>query len=122
METKQEEQDRQIAELQSCADHMHQENDRLQDRLEEDQVENTRGSRHPAPPVKQNKGKELIRPDNNDAPTDNELSSGSSPLPDLPPPKNNIEVESKKRPPRRSSRSVSGVPHCVRREFNRERR
>ena len=34
METKQEEQDRQIAELQSCADHMHQENDRLQARME----------------------------------------------------------------------------------------
>ena len=40
----------------------------------------------------------------------------------LPPPKNNVEAESRKRPPRHSSRSVSGMPHRVRREFSRERR
>ena len=38
------------------------------------------------------------------------------------PPKNNVEVESRKRPPCHSSRSVSGMPRRVRREFNRERR
>ena len=53
---------------------------------------------------------------------DDELSSDSSPLPDLPLPKNNVEAESRKRPPRRSSRSVRGMPHRVRREFSRERR
>ena len=56
-------------------------------RLEEDGGENAQGSSHPAPLVKQNKGKELIRPDNSDAAADDELSSGSSPLSDLPPPK-----------------------------------
>ena len=53
---------------------------------------------------------------------DDELSSGSSPLPDLPPLKNNVEAKSRKRPPRRSSRSVSGMPRRVRREFRREKR
>ena len=61
METKHEEQARQMAKLQSRADHMQQENDLLRARLEEDRVENARGNSHPAPPVKQNKGKEPIR-------------------------------------------------------------
>ena len=72
--------------------------------------------------MKQNKGKEPIRPDNSDAAADDELSSGSSLLLDLPPPKNNTEAESRKRPPHRSSLSVSGMPHRVQREFSRERR
>ena len=103
METKQEEQAKQMDELQSRADHLQKENDRLWGRLEEDQVENAQGSSRPAPSVKQNKGKEPIRPDDNDTAADNELSFGSSPLLDLPPPKNNAEVESRKRPPSRSS-------------------
>ena len=53
---------------------------------------------------------------------EDELSSGSSPLPDLPPPHNNAEVESRKRPPRRSSRSVSGTRRRIRREISRDRR
>ena len=121
METKQEEQARQMADLQSRADHMQQENDCPRARLEEDRVENARGSSHPTPPVKQNKGKEPIGPDDSDAAANDELSSSSSPLPDLLPLKNNVETESRKRPPRRSSRSVSGIPHRVRREFSRER-
>ena len=36
--------------------------------------------------------------------------------------KNNVEAESRKRPPRHFSLSVSGMPHRVRREFSRERR
>ena len=52
---------------------------------------------------------------------DDELSFGSSPLLDPLLPKNNVEAESRKRPSRRSSRSVSGMPHLVRREFSRER-
>ena len=73
-----------MAELQSRANHMQQENDRLWVRLEGDRVENAQGSSHLAPPVKQNKGKEPIRSDESDAVADNELSSGGSPLPDLP--------------------------------------
>ena len=74
------------------------------------------------PPVKQNKGKELIQLDDSDAAADDRLSFGSSLLPDLPPLKNNVEAESSKRPPRRYNRSVSSIPSQVWREFSRERR
>ena len=103
METKQEEQARKMAELQGRADHLQQENDHLRARLEGEQIENAQGGSHLAPPVKQSKDKEPIQPDDNDTEADDELSSGSCPLPDLPPPKNNVEAESRKRPPRRSS-------------------
>ena len=121
MEAKKEEHARQMVELQSCADHMQQENDSLWARLEGERIENARGSSHRAPPVKQNKSKEPIRPDDSDVAADDELSFGNSPLPDLPPPKKNVEAESRKRPPCCSSRSVSGMPRRVRREFSRER-
>ena len=100
-----------MAELQSHANHLQQENDRLRARLEEDRGENARGGSQLAPPVKQNKGKEPIRPDDSDVAADDELSSGTSLLPDLPPPKNNVEAKLRKSPPRRSSRSESGMPH-----------
>ena len=109
METKQEEQARQMAELRNRADHLQQENDRLRARLEEDRGENARGSSHPAPSIKHNRGKEPILPDDSNAIVDDELSFGSSLLPDLSPPKNNVEVESRKRPSRCSSRSVSSM-------------
>ena len=59
-------------------------------------------------------------PGDSDAVADDELSSGSSLLPNLSPPKNNVEVESRKRPPRRSNHSVSGMHRRVRREISRE--
>ena len=121
MEAKQEEQAKQMAELQSRADHLQQENSRLWARREGEWIKNAQGSGHPAPLIKQNKGKEPIRSEDSDAAADDELSSGSSPLPDLTPPKNNVEAESRKRPSRRSSRSISGMPHQVRREFSKER-
>ena len=62
MEAKQDEQAKQMAELQRHADHLQQENDRLWAHLEDGQGENARGNSHPAPPVKQNKGKEPILP------------------------------------------------------------
>ena len=111
-----------MAELQSCVDHQQQENYCTWVHLEGERIENARGSSHPASPIKQNKGKEPIRLENSDAVADDELSSGSSLLPDLTPPKNNAGAESKKRPPRCSSRSVSGMPLRVRREFSRVRR
>ena len=111
-----------MAELQSRFGHLQQGNDHMRARLEGESIENTRGSSHPAPPVKKNKGKEPIRSNDSDAVADDELSSGSSPLPNLPPPKNNVEAKLRKRPPLHSSRSVSGIAHRVRREFNRERR
>ena len=100
---------------------MQQENDHLRARLEEDRGENARGISHPAPSVKHNKGKEPILLGDSDVAVDDELSFGSSPLPDLPPSKNNVEAESRKRPPDISNRSVSGMPHRVRREISRER-
>ena len=81
-----------MVELQSRADHLQQENDRLRGRLEGERIENARESSHPTPLVKQKKGKELIRPEGSDAATDDELASGSSLLPDLTPPKNNVEA------------------------------
>ena len=111
-----------MAELQGRADHLQQENDCPRARLESERIETTRGNSHPTPQVKQNKGKEPIQPDDNNAATDDELSSGSSPLSDPSPPKNNVEAKSRKRLPRRSSRSISGMPHRVQREFSKERR
>ena len=52
---------------------------------------------------------------------DDELSSSSSQLPDLSLPQNNGEVESRKRPPHRSSRSVSGMHHRTRKKVSRDR-
>ena len=108
-------------ELRNHADHLQQENDRLWARLEEDWSENAQGSSHLAPSVKQNKGKEPILPGDSDAATDDGLSSSNSSLPDLSPLKNNVEAESRKRPPCRSNRSVSGMHHRARREISRER-
>ena len=111
-----------MAELQSRADHLQQEKDHLRASLEGERFENARGGKHPAPLVKQSKGKEPIWPDDRNAAMNDELSSSSSPLLDLSLPKNNVEVESRKRPPRRSNRSINGMPRQIRREFNRERR
>ena len=113
METKQEEQAKHMVELRNCADHLQLENDRLRARLEEDRGENARGSSRPAPSIKQNKGKEPILPDDSNAAVDDELSCCSSPLPDLSPLKNNVKAESRKRPSRRSSHSVSGMHRRV---------
>ena len=74
-----------MAELRNRADHLQQENDRLRVRLEEDRCENARGSNHPAPLVKQNKGKEYHLSGDSDAVAGDELSSGSSSLPGLSP-------------------------------------
>ena len=49
-----------MAELQSHANLLQQENDRLRAHLEGEHIEKARESSHPAPPGKQNKGKEPI--------------------------------------------------------------
>ena len=104
-----------MAKLWDHANRLQQDNDRLRTLLEADWGENARGHTHPAPRVQPSKGKEPILPGDSDPPADDELSSGSSPLPHLSPPQNNVEVESRKRPPSRSSRSVSGMRHRTRR-------
>ena len=50
------------------------------------------------------------------------LSYCSSPLPNLPPPQNNAEAESRKRPPCHSNRSVNGMCHRICREVSRDKR
>ena len=77
---------------------------------------------HPTCTSNSTKGKEPILPGDSDPPVDDELSSGSSPLPDLSPTLNNAEAEPRKRPLCRSSRFASGL-HCrIRREASRDRR
>ena len=87
-----------MAELQSCVDRLQQDNDRLRARLEEDRGDNARGSSHPAPPVKHNKGKEPILPGDSDTTTDDELSFGSSLLPNLPPQRSMWRLSQEKGP------------------------
>ena len=120
MEMKKEEQARQMAKLRDYTDCLQQENNRLRALLEEDRGENARGSSHPAPPIKQSKVKEPILPGDSYATTDDKLSSGSSPLPDHSPLKNNVEVDTRKRSPCLSRCSVSGMHRRVRREISRE--
>ena len=98
IEAKQEEQAKQMAELRDHSNSLQQENERLQTSLETNRGENSRGSVHLAPPTQPNKGKEPILMGESDPPTDDELSSGSSPLLDCSPPQNNVEAESKKAP------------------------
>ena len=74
-----------MAELRNRADSLQQENDRLRAHLEEDWGENTRGSSHLAPLIKQNRGKKPILLGDSDTITNDELSPGSSPLLDLSP-------------------------------------
>ena len=107
MEAKQEEQVRHIAELCEHANHLQQENERLWARLETNGVENPQGAAQPVPLTRANKGKGLVLPDHNDHPADDEFSSDSSLLPRRSPPQNNAEAESRKRPPRQSSRAIS---------------
>ena len=61
-------------------------------------------------------------PDDIDLPTDDELSSGSTPLPRRSPSPNAEEDHSRKRPPCRSSRSVNVVRRQMRREPSRDQR
>ena len=95
---------------------------RLRTRLETNWGDNSKGPVHTGPLAQPNKGKELILMGESDPPADDELSSGSSPLLACSPPQNNAEAESKKRPLRRSSRSVNGVRRRVLRETSRDRR
>ena len=104
-----------MAELRNCADHLQQENDRLWARLEEDWSENARGSSHPINKIKaRSPSWEIVM----------QQRTTSYPLVALrflicPPQR--VEVESRKRPSRHSSRSVSGMHRRVRREISRER-
>ena len=88
MEKKQEEQARQIGELQDRAEHLQRANDRLRAQVEkrhnlgEKYVQDSNQARHP---IARNKGKEPTVPDNVDTLAEDELSSGN--LPNLSPEK-----------------------------------
>ena len=121
MEAKQEEQARQMAELHEHANRLQQENERLRIRLETNQAENLQEAPQHVPLTRTNKGKEPTLPNHSDPPTDDELSSGSSPLLRHSPPRSNAEAKSRKRPPQHSSRAISGTHRKKRREANRVR-
>ena len=120
IEAKQEEQARQMAELHKQANRLREENERLRTQLEADRAEQSREPPRPFPPSRLGKGKEVTAPDDIDLLTDDELSSGSSPLPRRSPSPNAAEAQSRKRPPRRSSRFISLARHQVRREPSRD--
>ena len=109
MEAKQEEQARQITELRERVDRLQQENECLRTRLESSRPGNPQGIAQNEPLAQANKGKEPVLPDHSDHQADDELTSDSSPLPRRSPPLSNAEAESKKRPPRQSSRAISGT-------------
>ena len=121
MEANQEEQARHMAELHEHANRLQQENGRLRARLETNGVENPQVAAQPITLTRVNKGKGPSLPDHGDHPTDDEHSSDSSTLPRRSPPQNNVKVESRKRPPRRSSRAVSVAHPRTQRENNRDR-
>ena len=116
MEAMQEEHAKQMAELREHLNRLQQENERLRAHLETNRAKNSLRPTHPAPPALPNKGKEPILIGESDPSADDELSFGISPLLDHSPPQNNVEVDSKKRPPCQFSRSVSGARRQVRRE------
>ena len=122
MEAKQEEQARQMAELHEQVNRLREENERLRTRLEAIQAEKSREPPCPLQPSRPSKGKEGVVPNDIDLPEDDELSSDSSPFPRRSPSSNVTEAQSRKRPPRRSSRSISFARCRVRREPSKDQR
>ena len=122
MEAKQEEQARQMAELHEQENRLREENERLRTRMEARRAEQSREPPGPFPPSLPGKGKEVAAPDDIDLPTDDELSPGSSLLLHRSPSSNTAEAQSRKRPPRRYSRSISIIRHRVQREPSRDQR
>ena len=110
-----------MAELREHAKSLQQENERLRIRLETNRAENLQEAPQHVPITYTNKGKEPALPDHRDPLIDDELSSGSSPLPRHSPPRSNAEAESRKRPPRHSSRAISGTHRQMQREASRDR-
>ena len=110
-----------MAEFREHANHLQQENKRLQAHLETNGVENPQGVAQPIPITRADKGKRLALPGNSNQPADDEFSSNRSPLPYRSSPQNNAKAESRKKPPRQSSQAISGVGRRMRREANRDK-
>ena len=122
MEARQEEQARQMAELHEQANRLREENERLRTQLEAGRAGQTREPPRPFPLSRPGKGKEVVAPDDVDLPADDELSSNSSSLPRRSPSPNAAEAHSRKKPPRRSGRSISVPRRRVRREPSKDQR
>ena len=101
---------------------LREENERLRTRLESGRTDKSREPPYQPPPSRLDKGKEPVRPDDADLPADDELSSESSPLPHRSPSPKALEALFRKRPPRRSSRSVNVARYQARREPSRGNR
>ena len=99
---------------------LREENKRLRTQLEVNRAEQSREP--PRPFSRPGKGKEIAASDDLNLPADDELSSGSSPLPRRSLSPNSTEAHSKRRPPRRPSRSISIARRRVRRELSRDQR
>ena len=120
MEKKQEEHARRMKELQDHVECLQRENDWLRSRVEKIRdlggkyLQDSGRALHPVP---RNRGKEPIIPDEVDAPTDDELSSGSFPPLGLSPTKN-TRAKSRKRTSHLPAfnNTVSGASHWARRE------
>ena len=123
MERKQEEQARQMKELQGHAERLQWENDQLQAQIEKshDLGKYVRDSGRVALPTAHNKGNEPIVHDDVDTPTNDELSSGNSPPLSLSQAKDargSIKTKSRKRPSHYPTFSdvISGTSRKARRE------
>ena len=122
MEARQEEQAGQVVELREQANLLREENEHLRTQLEASRGEQSREPPRPFPHFRPDKGKEAAVLNDIDLLVDDELSSGSSPLLHRSPSLNAVEAHSRKRPPRRSSLSISVARHRVLREPNKDQR
>ena len=111
-----------MAELHEQANRLQEENECLRTQLESGQTGQSREPPRPFSLSRPSKGKEVAALDDVDLPADDELSSDSSPLPRHSPSPNAAEAHSRKRPPRRSSRTISVARRRVRREPSRDQR
>ena len=92
----------------------------MQTRLDAGRAEQSRKPLRPFPPSSPSKGKEAVASEDIELPVNDELSSGSSPLPHRFPSPNTLEAQSRKRPPRRSNRSIRVARRQMRREPNKD--
>ena len=126
MEKKQEEQTRQMKELQRHAERLQHENDQLRPQIEKsrDPRKYVQDSSQVVHPIACNRGKEPIIPDDVDTTTNDELSSGSSPSLSLSPTKNaheSTKAKSHKKPLHHPAFSdvISGASCKARKEVGR---
>ena len=122
MERKQEEQTKQMKELQSHVERLQHENDQLQAHIGKirDLGEDVQDSDRAVHSITRSKGKEPIAPTDIDTPIDYELSSSSSPSLSLSPAKN-TRAKSHKMPSHRPafSDTVSNASRRARRKASR---